>query len=65
MVLSRIPKFKNDAEIAAFMESHSAFDLFDAGLAEIIPTPLFVRVPKKIKTLLKNKRIQSESRKHD
>lgn len=57
-VPSKIPKFKNDAEIAAFMESHSAFDLVDAGLAEIIPTPLFRRAQEREKTLLKDKRIQ-------
>jgi hypothetical protein len=55
---SKILKFRNDAEIAAFMEKYSAFDLVDAGLAEIIPTPLFVRAQEEGKTLLKNKRIQ-------
>lgn len=55
---SKIPKFKNDAEIAAFMEKYSAFDLVDAGLADIMPTPLFVRAQDKGKTLLKDKRIQ-------
>ena len=50
---AKIPNFKNDAEIAAFMENHSAFDLVDAGLAEIIPTPLFVRAQEQKKTLLK------------
>ncbi|MDZ7361754.1 MAG: hypothetical protein ONB46_13665 [candidate division KSB1 bacterium] len=57
-VPSKIPKLKNDAEIAAFMEKYSAFDLVDAGLAEIIPTPLFVRAQEEGKALLKNKRIQ-------
>jgi len=52
-VPSKIPKFKNDAEIATFMENYSAFDLVDAGLAEIIPTPVFVRAPQKGKPLLK------------
>jgi hypothetical protein len=33
----RIPNFKNDEEIAAFMEKYSAFDLIDKGLAEIVP----------------------------
>lgn len=33
---SEIPSFKSDDEIAAFMEKHSAFDLLDAGLAEIV-----------------------------
>lgn len=57
-VPSRIPKFKNDLEAATFMERYSAFDLVDAGLAEIIPTPLFVRAQEENKTLLKDKRIQ-------
>jgi len=52
-VPSKIPKFKNDAEIAAFMENHSAFDLVDEGLADIIPTPFFVRAQEQEKTLLK------------
>jgi len=52
-VPSKIPTFKNDAEIAAFMENYSAFDLVDAGLADIIPAPLFVRAPENGKMLLK------------
>jgi hypothetical protein len=63
-VPSKIPKFKNDAEIAAFMENYSAFDLVDAGLAEIIPTPLFARAHEEEKTLLKNKRIQVAFKAH-
>jgi hypothetical protein len=57
-VPSKIPKFRNGAEIAAFMEKYSAFDLVDTGLAEIIPTPFFVRAQEKVKTLLKDKCIQ-------
>jgi len=55
---SKIPKFKNDEEIAAFMEEYSPFDLVDVGLADIVPTPLFVRAQDEKKILLKNKRIQ-------
>jgi hypothetical protein len=55
---SKIPKFKSDEEIAAFMEQYSAFDLVDAGLAEIVPTPQFVRAQDEKKKLLKNKRGQ-------
>ena len=55
---SKIPKFKNDEEIAAFMEEYSAFDLVDAGLADIVQSPLFVRAQEERKTLLKDKRIQ-------
>jgi len=55
---SRLPKFKNDEEIAAFMEKHSIVDLLDAGLAEIVPTPHFARKSRKSKTLLKDKRVQ-------
>lgn len=40
------------------MEKYSAFDLVDAGLATIVPTPKFVRRRKRKKTLLKNKRVQ-------
>lgn len=40
---SKLPAFKSDEEIAAFMEQYSAFDLVDAGLAVIVPTPEFVR----------------------
>ncbi len=50
---SKIPKFRNDAEIAAFMEKYGAFELVDAGLAKIIPTPLFVRAQEEEKTLFK------------
>jgi len=40
---TKLPEFKNDQEIAAFMESHDSFDLVDQGLAEIIETPNFTR----------------------
>jgi hypothetical protein len=55
---SKIPEFKNDEEIAAFMEKYSPFDLVDAGLAEIVPTPFFVRARNGEKTLLKDKHVQ-------
>ncbi|MGH7491402.1 MAG: hypothetical protein ACREOO_03300 [bacterium] len=56
-VPSKIPNFKNDEEIATFMEKYSAFDLIDNGLAEIVPAAsIFPR--KKNKVLLKNKRVQ-------
>ncbi|GEM_PF-2473265 len=51
-VPSKIPKFRNDDEIAAFMEKYSAFDLVDAGLADIIPAPFFVRAQDEEKDLL-------------
>jgi hypothetical protein len=55
---SRIPRFKSDEEIAEFMEKYSGFDLVDVGLAEIVPTPFFVRKEASRKAILKNKRIQ-------
>jgi len=55
---ARIPKLQSDKEIAAFMEKHSAFDLIDAGLAEIVSTPSFVRIRETAPTLLKDKRVQ-------
>jgi hypothetical protein len=54
----KIPEFNSDEEIAAFMEKYSGFDLLDAGLAEIVPTPSFVRRQAKHKALLKDKRVQ-------
>ena len=58
-VPSKVPKFKNDEEIAAFMEKYSGFDLVSAGLATIIPTPFFVRSHEERETtLLKYKRVQ-------
>jgi hypothetical protein len=55
---SKLPKFKSDEEIAAFMETHNSFDLVDTGLAEIVPTPFFVRKEASRKAILKDKRIQ-------
>jgi hypothetical protein len=57
-LLTQIPNFESDEDSAAFMEEHSAFDLVDAGLATIVPTPKFVRRRKRKKTLLKNKCVQ-------
>ena len=37
---------------------HDGFDLVDAGLATIVPTPFFVRRSEGEKTLLKEKRVQ-------
>ena len=39
--LQKIPAFKDDAEISAFMEAHDGFELVDQGLAEIVETPTF------------------------
>jgi hypothetical protein len=40
---SKLPSFKDDDEIAAFMKKHSAFDLLDASLADIVPhTPFMI-----------------------
>ena len=36
--LQKIPDFKNDEEISAFMETHDGFELVDQGLAEIVET---------------------------
>src|SRR5574341_53105 len=55
---SKLPKFKSDEEIAAFMEKYSGFELLDAGLAELVPTPFFVRKPAREKALLKDKRVR-------
>lgn len=55
---SKIPEFKNDYEIAAFMEKYSGFDLLDKGLASIIATSSFVRPRKGVKALLKDKRVK-------
>lgn len=43
---SKLPEFKSDEEIAAFMEKHNSFDLVDIGLAEIVPTPFYIRAEK-------------------
>ena len=37
----KIPDFKDDQELAAFMERHDGFELVDQGLAEIVETPEF------------------------
>ena len=37
--LKKIPDFKDDQELAAFMEKHDGFELVDQGLAEIVETP--------------------------
>ncbi len=50
--------FTGDAEIAAFMEKHSAFDLIDAGLAEVVATPSFVCMRETGPKLLKDQRVQ-------
>lgn len=56
--LSKLPEFQNDQEIAAFMEEHDGFELVDAGLAEIVSTPYFVRKRNGRKSLLKDRRVQ-------
>jgi methylated-DNA-[protein]-cysteine S-methyltransferase len=52
----KIPDFKNETEIAAFMEKHDGFELLDKGLAEIEEPPIFRRKPKCDSTLTKNER---------
>ncbi|MFQ6055399.1 MAG: hypothetical protein ACE5KT_11800 [Methanosarcinales archaeon] len=42
-ILKKIPNFKDENEIIAFMEEHDGFELLDKGLAEIVDTPLFKR----------------------
>jgi len=39
----KIPDFKDENEITAFMEEYDGFELLDQGLAEIIETPVFRR----------------------
>ncbi|RLC84970.1 MAG: hypothetical protein DRI37_08465 [Chloroflexi bacterium] len=41
--LGQLTEFKDDQEIATFMEAHDGFDLVDQGLAEIVATPNFDR----------------------
>ena len=41
----KIPDFKDEDEIAAFMEAHDGFEVLDKGLAEIEETPVFRRKP--------------------
>ena len=42
--LKHLPEFKNDEDVAAFMEEHDGFELVDQGLAEVMETPEFYRV---------------------
>ena len=51
----KIPDFKDENEIAAFMEEHDGFELLDNGLAEIVETPVFKR--KKDYSTLKRRKI--------
>ena len=39
----KIPDFKDENEIATFMEEHDGFELLDKGLVEIVETPIFRR----------------------
>lgn len=55
---NRLPEFNSDDEIAAFMEKHNGFDLVDAGLGKIVPTPFFVRKREGKKSILKNQKVQ-------
>ena len=41
--LEKIPNFKDDQEISAFMEKHDGFELMDQGLADIVETPRFTQ----------------------
>ncbi len=41
--LEKIPDFKNEEEMIAFMEEHNGFELVDQGLAEMEETPVFHR----------------------
>ncbi len=42
-LLQKVPDFKSDEEISAFMETHDGFELVDRGFAEIIESPIFSR----------------------
>ncbi len=55
---SKLPEFRSDDEIAAFMEEHDGFELVDAGLAEIVPTPHFTRKRNVGNSLLKDRRVR-------
>lgn len=48
----KIPDFKNENEIAAFMEEHDGFELLDKGVAEIVETPVFKRKQEGNSTIL-------------
>jgi len=56
--LLKLPEIRSDEDIATFMEEHDGFELIDAGLAEIIPTPDFVHKRQGQKSLLKNRRVR-------
>ena len=53
----KIPDFKDENEIAAFMEEHNGFELLDKGLAEIIETDVFRRKQENNTTILKSRKI--------
>jgi len=53
----KIPDFKDENEIVAFMEKHDGFELLDKGLAEIVETPVFKRKQESNSTILKRKKI--------
>ena len=54
----KIPDFKDENEIAAFMEEHNGFELLDQKLSEIIETPVFKRKQKNNSTMLKSRKIK-------
>ena len=39
----KIPDFKDEQDLIAFMENHDGFELVDQDLAEIVETPMFYR----------------------
>jgi len=53
----KIPDFKNENELATFMEEHDGFELLDKGLAEIVETPVFKRKREGNSTILKSRKI--------
>ena len=53
----KIPDFKDENEIAAFMEEHDGFELLDQGLVEIIETPVFKRKQERNSIILKSRKI--------
>ncbi len=54
----KLPEFGSDEEIAEFMEQYDGYDLLDAGLADSVTTPLFVRADAPQLALLKNKQVR-------
>ena len=52
----KIPDFKDEDEIAAFMEKHDGFELLDKGLAEIEETPVFRRKAESDSTKMRSKK---------